>query len=186
VRANDFPAARAIVAAAAALPLPSRHLAGSVAYARLLVAPEPDADAAADAALAACVALPALRARVQLAYGARLRRARRAAEARAQLRVARDTFAALGMGPAAERAAGELRAAGEAVRTAAIDPAQALSPQELQIARMAADGLSNREIGQALYLSHRTIGSHLYRIFPKLGVASRGELRALLAAAQPG
>jgi DNA-binding NarL/FixJ family response regulator len=81
----------------------------------------------------------------------------------------------------AERARGELRAAGEAVRTAAVDPAIVLSPQELQIARMAADGLSNRDIGSTLYLSHRTIGSHLYRIFPKLGVASRGELRALLA-----
>ena len=67
------------------------------------------------------------------------------------------------------------------MRTAAVDPAAVLTPQELQIARMAADGLSNREIGQALYLSHRTIGSNLYRVFPKLGVASRGELRALLA-----
>ena len=71
--------------------------------------------------------------------------------------------------PGAERARGELRAAGEAVRTAAVDPATVLTPQELQIARMAAEGLSNREIGQALYLSHRTIGSHLYRVFPKLG-----------------
>jgi DNA-binding CsgD family transcriptional regulator len=184
-RANDFPAVREIAARAAALPRPSRHLAGSVAYARLLVAPEDEADAAAAAALAACVQVPALRARVQLAHGAQLRRRRRAAEARAQLRAARDMFDALGMGPAAEVARSELRAAGEAVRTARIDPAQALSPQELQIARMAADGLSNREIGEALYLSHRTIGSHLYRIFPKLGVASRGELRALLATRQP-
>ena len=64
---------------------------------------------------------------------------------------------------------------------APVDAARVLSPQELQIARLAADGLSNRDIGHALYLSHRTIGSHLYKIFPKLGVASRGELRALLA-----
>src|SRR5690606_25761027 len=109
-----------------------------------------------------------------------LRRRRRAGEARALLRAARDTFEALDMGPFAERARGELRAAGEAVRVADVDATIVLSPQELQIARLAADGLSNRDIGQALYLSHRTIGSHLYRIFPKLGVASRGELRALL------
>ena len=57
-----------------------------------------------------------------------------------------------------------------------------LSPQELQIARMAAAGLTNREIGERLYLSHRTVGSHLYRIFPKLGVTSRAQLRDALAA----
>jgi DNA-binding CsgD family transcriptional regulator len=57
-----------------------------------------------------------------------------------------------------------------------------LSPQELQIARMAAEGLTNREIGERLYLSHRTIGSHLYRIFPKLGITSRAQLRDSLEA----
>jgi DNA-binding NarL/FixJ family response regulator len=55
-----------------------------------------------------------------------------------------------------------------------------MTPQELQIAEMAASGLSNREIGQRLYLSHRTVGSHLYRVFPKLGVTARSELRAAL------
>ena len=57
-----------------------------------------------------------------------------------------------------------------------------LTPQELQIARLAAQGLSNREIGQRLYLSHRTVGSHLYRIFPKLGVTSRMQLTMMLSA----
>ena len=57
-----------------------------------------------------------------------------------------------------------------------------LSPQEMQIARLAADGLSNREIGQRLYLSHRTVGSHLYRMFPKLGITSRSQLGARLDA----
>jgi DNA-binding CsgD family transcriptional regulator len=56
-----------------------------------------------------------------------------------------------------------------------------LSAQEMQIAAMAAEGLSNREIGQRLYLSHRTVGSHLYRVFPKLGVTSRSQLVAALA-----
>ena len=56
-----------------------------------------------------------------------------------------------------------------------------LSPQELQIARMAADGLSNVEIGRRLFLSHRTVGSHLYRVFPKLGITSRVQLRDALS-----
>jgi DNA-binding NarL/FixJ family response regulator len=60
-----------------------------------------------------------------------------------------------------------------------------LTPQELQIAHLAAEGLSNREIGQQLYLSHRTIGTHLYRIFPKLGITARGELGAALSAGAP-
>jgi DNA-binding NarL/FixJ family response regulator len=55
-----------------------------------------------------------------------------------------------------------------------------LTPQELQIAQLAATGLTNREIGEMLYLSHRTISSHLYRTFPKLGITSRGELRDVL------
>jgi ATP/maltotriose-dependent transcriptional regulator MalT len=181
VLANAFDRARELVARGAAFPRPSRWLEASVAYGRLLVAPEAEVDACAAVALQACTELPALRARVQLAQGGFLRRRRRAGEARALLRAARDTFEALDMATFAERARSELRAAGEAVRVADVDATAVLSPQELQIARLAADGLSNRDIGQALYLSHRTIGSHLYRIFPKLGVASRGELRALLA-----
>ena len=62
------------------------------------------------------------------------------------------------------------------------EPSDVLSAQESEIARLAADGLSNREIAQRLYLSHRTVGSHLYRIFPKLGVTSRAQLGAALAA----
>ena len=74
----------------------------------------------------------------------------------------------------------ELRASGERASPRAPDAWAQLTPQELQIAQLAADGLSNREIGERLYLSHRTVGSHLYRLFPKLGVTSRTQLRNAL------
>ncbi len=80
----------------------------------------------------------------------------------------------------AEQASAELRAAGERTLEQAPLRHELLSPQEMQIARLAADGLSNREIGERLFLSHRTVGSHLYRIFPKLGITSRGQLATRL------
>ena len=140
-----------------------------------------DAQALFEAALGADLARwPFARARVQLAYGGWLRRQRRAAESRGHLRAARDTFDALGTIPWSERARQELRASGETSRRRTPDARDQLTPQELQIAQMAAEGLTNREIGQKLYLSHRTVGSHLRRIFPKLGVTSRSALRAAL------
>jgi DNA-binding NarL/FixJ family response regulator len=93
------------------------------------------------------------------------------------LRAAREAFDALGAAGWGERARQELRASGETSRRRTPDAWDELTPQELQIAQLAAAGLTNREIGERLYLSHRTIGSHLYRIFPKLGVTSRSELR---------
>ena len=101
-------------------------------------------------------------------------------QSRAPLREAAETFEALGLLRSAERARRELRASGETVRR--LDPGAwaQLSPQELQIAQLAAEGLSNREIGEQLYLSHRTVESHLYRLFPKLGVTSRAQLRDAL------
>ena len=80
----------------------------------------------------------------------------------------------------ADRAQRELRASGETVRQRQPQVWNQLTPQELQIAQLAADGLTNREIGERLYISHRTVGSHLYQLFPKLGVTSRTELRAVL------
>jgi DNA-binding NarL/FixJ family response regulator len=82
--------------------------------------------------------------------------------------------------PWGERARQELRASGETSRHRTPEARDELSPQELQIAKLAAEGLSNREIGQRLYLSHRTVGSHLYRTFPKLGISSRNQLSAVL------
>lgn len=115
-----------------------------------------------------------------LAYGTWLRRQRRSADARAPLRNARDIFDALGAGPWSERARRELRAAGEVSRPREGRMLDELTPQELQIAELAASGLSNKEIGARLYLSHRTVGYHLYRIFPKLGIIARSGLSAAL------
>ena len=127
-------------------------------------------------------AWPLHRARLQLAYGMWLRRRQQAGESRGPLRAARDTFDALGADAWAERARRELRAAGERSGRPALRVLDLLAPQELQIARLAAEGLSNREIGQQLYLSHRTVRNHLYRIFPKLGITSRTELGAVVGA----
>jgi len=125
---------------------------------------------------------PFQRARLQLTYGVWLRRQRRVADARAPLRSARNAFDALGAPAWAERARQELRATGETSQKRTLELWDTLSPQEMQIAAMAAEGLSNREIGERLYLSHRTVGSHLYRLFPKLGITSRAQLAALARA----
>jgi DNA-binding NarL/FixJ family response regulator len=101
-------------------------------------------------------------------------------QSRAPLREAVEAFDALGLLRYAERARRELRASGERVRSRSRGGWAELSPQELQIAQLAAEGLSNREIGEQLYLSHRTVESHLYRLFPKLGVTSRAQLRGAL------
>jgi DNA-binding NarL/FixJ family response regulator len=81
----------------------------------------------------------------------------------------------------AERARQELRATGETVRKRTPDAWAQLTPQELQIAQMAATGLTNRQIGQRLYLSHRTVAYHLYRIFPKLAISARSQLRDVIS-----
>lgn len=124
---------------------------------------------------------PFNRARIQLGYGAWLRRQRRNSESRSLLRAAGETFDAVGAAPWRERAAQELRASGEVLRHRASGTLEQLTPQELQIAQMAADGLTNREIGDKLYVSHRTVSTHLYRIYPKLGLTSRSQLRDALA-----
>ncbi|MEV4375856.1 LuxR family transcriptional regulator [Streptosporangium sp. NPDC049644] len=118
-------------------------------------------------------------ARTALLYGEWLRRARRKAEARGSLNDALEVFDRLGMRPWAERTRGELAATGAQDRGArpAEGVAADLTPQELQIARLAAQGLSNRDIAARLFLSHRTVGYHLYKAYPKLGVASRSELK---------
>jgi DNA-binding CsgD family transcriptional regulator len=155
-----------------------------LAYAAAILAPDASAERQFRAAIAAGKTdWPFYVARTQLAYGEWLRRQRRMTQSRAPLREAAETFDALGLLRYAERARRELRASGETVRRRDPGAWAQLSPQELQIAQLAADGLSNREIGEHLYLSHRTVESHLYRLFPKLGITSRMQLRDALEAA---
>ncbi|MHA3701032.1 AAA family ATPase [Jatrophihabitans sp. YIM 134969] len=125
---------------------------------------------------------PLERALALLELGELQRRLRRHAEAKAALAEAAATFARLGARPFEDRAHRGLRAAGVSVGPSHRDPLAELTAQQVQIVRMAAAGLTNREIGQALFLSPRTVGSHLYRSFPKLGVASRAHLPGVVAA----
>ncbi|MFF5081281.1 LuxR C-terminal-related transcriptional regulator [Actinoplanes sp. NPDC000266] len=116
------------------------------------------------------------KARADHAYGAALRRERQYVRARPYLRAAASLFEALGATAWADRSRQELRATGETVRRTD----DRLTAQETQIAALAAQGLTNKEIGGRLFLSPRTVGTHLYRIFPKLGITSRGELGTAL------
>jgi DNA-binding NarL/FixJ family response regulator len=97
------------------------------------------------------------------------------------LRDARETFDAMGCPGWGDQARRELRASGESSLRRNPTAVEHLTAQELQIAQLAALGLSNREIGERLYLSPRTIGTHLYHIFPKLGVTDRRELASVLS-----
>jgi DNA-binding CsgD family transcriptional regulator len=127
-------------------------------------------------------------ARIQLAYGEWLRRTRDTTRARLHLRAAIETLDRLGAQPWAQRAHNELRATGIAATANTTRPytrAAALTAQERQIAPLAATGLTNKQIGQRLFLSHRTVGAHLHRIFPKLGITSRAALRDALQAITP-
>jgi DNA-binding CsgD family transcriptional regulator len=127
-----------------------------------------------------------LHARAQLNYGEWLRRERRRVDARVQLKAAYEAFQSMGAEGFADRARRELLATGETVRKRTIETRDELTPQEAQIARLAADRLTNPEIGAQLYLSHRTVEYHLRKVFAKLGVSSRRELADALAASRPG
>jgi len=123
-------------------------------------------------------------ARAHLLYGEWLRREGRRVDARAQLRAAHGMLAAMDMVAFAERARRELLATGEKVRKRAVDARDELTGQERQIAGLARDGLSNPEIGARLFLSSRTVEWHLGKVFAKLGITSRMDLRDALPGAR--
>ncbi|WLW57299.1 AAA family ATPase [Streptomyces sp. YU58] len=155
-----------------------------VAYADAVLAPDDEAEARHRRALRPGIEVwPLLHGMTRFGYGAWLRRRRRVTESREPLSTAESVFRALGAPSRAEQAASELRATGWAAdghpaEDDGDDISRVLSPQQLTIARLAARGLSNRAIGEQLRLSPRTVASHLYQIFPKLGVSSRAQLAA--------
>jgi DNA-binding CsgD family transcriptional regulator len=123
---------------------------------------------------------PFLQARTLFAFGRWLRRQRRPSDARPPLQQSIEVFDTLGATRWSGRARQELRATGVKIGQRTPDARDRLTAQELQIAHLAAQGLSNPEIGERLFLSHRTVGGHLYRIFPKLGITGRAQLRDAL------
>ena len=167
---------RSVVERLARSGLASPLLAVGLALARAVLDPRDEAflqawERAAD--------YPFVRARVSLAHGSWLRR-RSPAAARGPLTEALAGFETVGARGWEDTARAELAAAG--VHVAAREPVGAGQPtaQELRIGQLAARGMTNREIGQLLFLSHRTVGSHLYRLFPKLGIVRRSQLRDVL------
>jgi DNA-binding NarL/FixJ family response regulator len=116
-------------------------------------------------------------ARAHLVYGEWLRRENRRVDAREQLRLAYDMLISMGAHAFAERARGELAATGETVRKRAIESREELTAQEVLVARLAAQGRTNPEIGAQLFISPRTAEYHLHKVFTKLGISSRRSLR---------
>jgi DNA-binding CsgD family transcriptional regulator len=125
-------------------------------------------------------------ARVHLAYGEHLRRDHAPRAAKLHLDTALGEFRRLGARPWIARAGTELRASGRTRRHHDDLVTGALTPQEREIGLMAASGMSNKQIGEHLFLSPRTVGTHLYRAFPKLGITSRAALRDALTKAAEG
>jgi DNA-binding CsgD family transcriptional regulator len=119
-------------------------------------------------------------ARAYLLYGEWLRRQHRRVDAREQLRVAHAMLGDMCAEAFAERARRELQSTGETVRKRTVETLDELTPQEAQIARLAADGRTNPEIGEQLFLSPRTVEWHLSKVFGKLGISSRKELHSAL------
>jgi DNA-binding CsgD family transcriptional regulator len=122
---------------------------------------------------------PFEQARTALLYGQWLRRNRRTREARVPLRLGAALFDTLGAAPWAERAMDELRVCGAPATRSLARTEDLLTPQELAVAKLAASGLTNRQIGAHLFLSHRTVGYHLHKIFLRLGISHRSQLRGL-------
>jgi DNA-binding CsgD family transcriptional regulator len=156
---------------------------GIQARSRALLSQDDDAEPAFRAAIAhlSRARVRAELARAHLLYGAWLRRVNRRADARSELTAAYEMFTAMTMEGFAERTRRELLATGATVRKRAVDTVNELTAQEALIARLARDGLSNPEIGAQLFISTRTVEWHLRKVFTKLDVTSRRQLREVLA-----
>ncbi|MCW2638430.1 MAG: LuxR-family transcriptional regulator, partial [Dactylosporangium sp.] len=189
VRTGRADQARAHVAAAqqAGIAGISPRMALITAGAAALAAPDDDAGPLFEAALSLPEAerWPFEQARINLAYGQWLRRTRDTTRARLHLRAALETLDRLGAQPWAQRARNELRATGIPTTARPGARAASLTAQERQIATLAATGLTNKQIGERLFLSHRTVGAHLHRAFPKLGITSRAALHDALETITP-
>ncbi|MGW0998830.1 LuxR C-terminal-related transcriptional regulator [Streptomyces sp. NPDC002523] len=161
---------------------PSTRMTLLLHHATALVDPDDDAEEQFHLALVNHEAdrWPWERAHARLNYGIWLRRNRRSREARQQLTTVLETAERLGAGSLAAAAARELRASGAAPTPDTSGLLEQLTAQQQQIVQMAARGLSNREIGEQLFLSPRTVGSHLYNVYPKLGISRRQQLRDLV------
>jgi ATP/maltotriose-dependent transcriptional regulator MalT len=169
-------AERINVIRAGAVVAPTEARRALLARCEALLATRDPEDAFGEAITRAAALPPLQRARTELLYGEWLRRERRRTDARAHLRTALEAFQRLGAVPWAQRAEAELRATGETARKRDTSAAEQLTPQELQIAGLVTDGLTNREIAAQLFLSPRTIDYHLHKVFTKLGIGSRTEL----------
>ncbi|MCW8102970.1 helix-turn-helix transcriptional regulator [Streptomyces tauricus] len=161
---------------------PSTRMTLLLHHAAAMVGPDDEADEHFQLALVnhAAGRWPWERGQVRFDYAIRLRRRRRTLEARRQLTTVLETAERLGAGALAAAARIELRASGAAPDPKSPGPLEELTAQQRQIVQFAASGLSNREIGERLFLSPRTVGSHLYNVYPKLGISSRHQLRDLV------
>jgi DNA-binding CsgD family transcriptional regulator len=183
VQVGDGPRSRAwteeIERFATASTLPWAHAVAS--YGRALVADGTDAIPLFAASLRHHVSAgrPYDAACAQLAFGEHLRRSGRRVDARGHLKQALDTFRDLAVEPLAERSSAELRASGETARKRDPSTLVQLTPTELRIAQLVAQGLSNKEVAAACWISPRTVAFHLRNVFTKTGVTSRGELAQL-------
>jgi DNA-binding CsgD family transcriptional regulator len=165
------------------LPLQNDWALGVLAMATAQVAADGEADALFEEAINRFEVhpIPIMVGRTRLLYGESLRRRGRRIDARDQLRAAHSLLSTLGMMGFADRAAQELRATGETVRTRTVGTAGQLTEQELNVARLAREGLTNKDIGGRLFISDRTAEYHLRKVFTKLGISSRSELKGALA-----
>jgi len=164
------------------IPIGNDWALGVAAMARAQLSDDADADTLFEEALERFdrVRIPIMIGRTRLLYGEALRRRNRRVDAREQLRSAHELLLGVGLRGFAERAARELGATGEIVRSRTVPTREQLTNQELNVARLAREGLTNRDIGARLFISARTAEYHLHKVFVKLGITSRAELRDAL------